>query len=309
MAHAHSHTTAGQRHRGRLAAALAITVTVLVVEVVGAAVSPGRSRCSPTPGTCSPTLPGCRSRSRRPARCPPCRSSPARSGGSAPRCSPRCVNGCRAAGRGGAGDRRGRAAPGSAGSGRGRPGMLAFGALGLVANAVGAAAAAVRPPREHSTCAAPTSRCSATCSGSVAVIAAAVVDRPHRVDLRADAVASLAIGLMILPRALALLRDVGHGAARGDAGGLSISPRCAAHPGDVDGVVAVHDLHAWTITSGVPVLTAHVVVDDAARRRRAAATCSMRCSDCLPGHFDVEHSTFQIEPSSHDAHDEAAAHG
>ena len=56
----------------------------------------------------------------------------------------------------------------------------------------------------------------------------------------------------------------------------------------------VHDLHAWTITSGVNVVSAHVVLDETAPTRRRSSTT---CARCLSGDFDIEHSTFQLETS------------
>jgi len=71
----------------------------------------------------------------------------------------------------------------------------------------------------------------------------------------------------------------------------------------VPGVLDVHDLHLWTITSGVPALSAHVVVDE----RTAADGCGGlvldRLAECLAGEFDVPHSTFQLEPAAHRGHE------
>jgi cobalt-zinc-cadmium efflux system protein len=69
----------------------------------------------------------------------------------------------------------------------------------------------------------------------------------------------------------------------------------------------VHDLHAWTITSGIPVLSAHVVVSDASLAEGGGARLLDRLGECLVGHFDVEHCTFQLEPASHQSH-EAPVH-
>jgi cobalt-zinc-cadmium efflux system protein len=70
------------------------------------------------------------------------------------------------------------------------------------------------------------------------------------------------------------------------------------------GVVDAHDLHVWTITSGMPVLSVHVVVDDTAL---AGACGDGRILDdlghCLAHHSDIEHSTFQVEPPRHRDHE------
>ena len=58
----------------------------------------------------------------------------------------------------------------------------------------------------------------------------------------------------------------------------------------------VHDLHAWTITSGVPVLSAHVEVPEELLARGEAGRVLDDLRRCLSGHFDVAHCTFQPEP-------------
>ena len=65
----------------------------------------------------------------------------------------------------------------------------------------------------------------------------------------------------------------------------------------VEGVREVHDLHVWTITSGMPVMSAHIVVDDSVTGMDDAHGVLDTLRGCLSEHFDVEHSTFQIEPA------------
>jgi cobalt-zinc-cadmium efflux system protein len=65
----------------------------------------------------------------------------------------------------------------------------------------------------------------------------------------------------------------------------------------------VHDLHAWTITSGLPVLSAHVVVtQEALGGGHGGRVLDALCA-CLGTHFDVEHCTFQLESETHSAHE------
>jgi Co/Zn/Cd efflux system component len=79
------------------------------------------------------------------------------------------------------------------------------------------------------------------------------------------------------------------------------------HMKGVDGVLDVHDLHAWTITSGMPVLSAHVVVsDEALEAGHGGRVLDALCS-CLGAHFDVDHCTFQLEGEHHADH-EAPVH-
>jgi cobalt-zinc-cadmium efflux system protein len=68
----------------------------------------------------------------------------------------------------------------------------------------------------------------------------------------------------------------------------------------------VHDLHVWTVTSGLPTLSAHVVVDDSCFTDGHAPQVLDQLQACLIGHFDVEHSTFQLEPVSHLAHEQGS---
>jgi cobalt-zinc-cadmium efflux system protein len=129
--------------------------------------------------------------------------------------------------------------------------------------------------------------------GSVAVIVAAVIVAVTDFT-QADAIASAAIGLMILPRTWTLLRE-------------AVDVLLEATPKDVDleqvrrhilaapGVEAVHDLHAWTITSGMNVVSAHVVLGPDGD----PGDLLDHLSDCLSDDFDIDHSTFQLESPEH----------
>lgn len=137
--------------------------------------------------------------------------------------------------------------------------------------------------------------------GSVAVIVAGIVIATTGY-LRADAIASVAIGLVILPRAWSLLR-----AALGVL--LEATPPdvdlddVRSHIRDAPGVVEVHDLHAWTITSGVHALSAHVVVDDRCIAEGRSGEVLDALSHCIGDHFDIDHCTFQLEPVGHRSHE------
>ena len=80
-----------------------------------------------------------------------------------------------------------------------------------------------------------------------------------------------------------------------------------AHILEVDGVLGVHDLHAWTITSGLPVLSAHVVVTDEALAAGHGGRVLDALCECLGEHFDMAHCTFQLEAATHAGH-EAPVH-
>ena len=77
------------------------------------------------------------------------------------------------------------------------------------------------------------------------------------------------------------------------------------HITDTPGVLDVHDLHAWTITSGLPVLSAHIVVAADALADGGGGRVLDQLRQCLAGHFDVEHCTFQLEAPGHREHEPA----
>jgi cobalt-zinc-cadmium efflux system protein len=141
--------------------------------------------------------------------------------------------------------------------------------------------------------------------GSLAVIIAAVLIMITGWT-PIDAIASLAIVLLIIPRAWSLLREVVDVLLEATPRGVDLD-EVREHIMRVRGVVDVHDLHAWTITSGVPVLSAHVIVDQACISEGRSGEVLDRLGECLGGHFDVSHCTFQLEPVGHQEH-EAAHH-
>jgi cobalt-zinc-cadmium efflux system protein len=133
--------------------------------------------------------------------------------------------------------------------------------------------------------------------GSVAVLVSATVIL--LTDwYAADAIASLIIAAMIVPRAISLLREVVEVLLESTPGDVDLAD-LRAHIIGTEGVRDVHDLHVWTITSGMPIMSAHVVVDDDVIGMTQAHAVLDRLRGCLADHFDVEHSTFQIEPAGH----------
>jgi cobalt-zinc-cadmium efflux system protein len=126
-------------------------------------------------------------------------------------------------------------------------------------------------------------------AGSLAVIAAALVIAVTGWTA-ADVVASIAIGLLILPRTLGLFRDAMSVLLEGTPKGVDME-HVRRHILEAPGVVDCHDLHAWTITSGMNVVSAHVVLGKGAD---AGVALDALCA-CLADDFDIEHSTFQLE--------------
>jgi cobalt-zinc-cadmium efflux system protein len=182
--------------------------------------------------------------------------------------------------------------------------MLGFATVGLAANAVSLTILARRKDSSLNMRGAYLEVLS-DLLGSVAVVVAAVLVLTTGF-LRADSIATLLIAALILPRSFALLRDAVDVL-------LEASPRhvdldeVRAHILEVSGVVDVHDLHAWTITSGMPVLSVHVTVTDTCLAERGVGPLLDEFSACVAGHFDVEHATFQIEPESHREHEDLGA--
>ena len=120
---------------------------------------------------------------------------------------------------------------------------------------------------------------------------------------RADPIASLAVGLLILPRTWQLLREAVDVLLEASPRGIDLT-EVRRHMTELGGVRGVHELHAWTITSGLPVLSAHVVVDAEILADGRSGMMLDRLQDCLRGHFDVEHSTFQLELAGHVDHED-----
>lgn len=139
--------------------------------------------------------------------------------------------------------------------------------------------------------------------GSVAVIASAVVIATTGWT-RADAVAGMLIAVLIIPRTLLLLRDSTRILLESTPVGLDLE-EVREHLLQVPHVRGVHDLHASQIATGVPVLTAHVVVDDECFLDGHAPQVLDALQACVAEHFDVviDHATFQLEPPSHADHE------
>jgi cobalt-zinc-cadmium efflux system protein len=122
---------------------------------------------------------------------------------------------------------------------------------------------------------------------------------------RADSIASLIVVALMLKAAWGLLRDSGRVL-------LEVAPKAIdldqvrQHLLETDHVHDVHDLHVWTLTSDLPTLSAHIVIDNSCFTDGHVPRLLDQLQGCLVGHFDVEHSTFQLEPASHIEHESGA---
>lgn len=122
---------------------------------------------------------------------------------------------------------------------------------------------------------------------------------------RADAIASLLVVALMVAAAWGLLRESGRVLLEAAPEGIDLAD-VRAHLLDSEHVRDVHDLHVWTLTSDLPTLSAHVVIDDTCFTDNHTPQLLDQLQACLVGHFDVEHSTFQLEPAGHVGHEEGA---
>jgi cobalt-zinc-cadmium efflux system protein len=179
--------------------------------------------------------------------------------------------------------------------------LIAFGVGALVANAC--SLLVLRRGQAHSlNVRAAFLEVAADTIGAAAVIITGIIISATGFTL-ADSIASLAIAVLILPRTWRLLKeavDILLEATPADIDVEDIRQHMAALPGIRD----VHELHVWTITSGLPVFSAHVVVDPEIIEGGRSAVMLDQLQDCLRGHFDMAHSTFQLEPFGHADHEQ-----
>ena len=178
--------------------------------------------------------------------------------------------------------------------------MLVFGIIGLVGNIIGLLILASGRSANMNMRAAFLEVLN-DALGSTAVIVAAVLVATLG-WLRADALASLLIGVLIIPRTLRLLRDSVDVLLESVPKGLDLTAvrqRILSVPHVHD----VHDLHATQVATDLPVLTAHVVVDDSCFHDGHLGQMLDELQQCLDTDFDIEHSTIQFEGTDHADHE------
>ena len=166
--------------------------------------------------------------------------------------------------------------------------MLAIALLGLCVNLASGAVLA-RARRGSLNVEAALRHVAADVLGSIGVAVAAVVILTTGWD-QADPVVSIVIGVLVLASAWSILRDSTEILLESTPRGLDVDAlgrRLAGAPG----VVEVHDLHVWTITSGFTALSAHVLVrpgEDCHGRRR-------ELERMVHDEFGIEHTTLQVD--------------
>lgn len=186
------------------------------------------------------------------------------------------------------------------------PALLVFGAIGLTGNAVSLLVLLRGGGRDLNSRAAVLEVVN-DALGSIGVLAAGLVIALTGWT-RADAVAAVLVGALIVPRTLLLLRDAVEVLLESVPRGLDLED-VRLHLLEQPHVLAVHDLHATRVSSDLPVLSAHVVVEPACFRDGTAPAVLDALQHCVAAHFPVSvtHSTFQLEPPAHTDH-EAGTH-
>ena len=106
----------------------------------------------------------------------------------------------------------------------------------------------------------------------------------------ADPIIGAAIGLFIVPRTWTLLKDATHILMEGVPERIDVAALESALRG-ISGVIAIHDLHVWTLTSGWDSLSAHVEIEDSAKHERVLNELQRLLKD----RFEIEHATLQLE--------------
>ena len=174
--------------------------------------------------------------------------------------------------------------------------MLAFGLVALVGNS-SAAWLLLRGQRESLTMRGAFLDFLTDALGASAVVVAALVIAATGFQ-RADPVASIGIAVLILPRTWRFLATTVDVLMEATPEGVDLD-EVRRHILETAGVAGCHDLHAWMITSGLNVLSVHVTLEEGADGPQVLD----RLGECLADHFDIEHSTFQLEPATHRAHE------
>ncbi|WP_394940508.1 cation diffusion facilitator family transporter [Psychromicrobium sp. YIM B11713] len=139
--------------------------------------------------------------------------------------------------------------------------------------------------------------------GSLAVIVAAIIISTTGF-VQADALVAMLIGVMILPRTVKLLWETINVLLEATPKGLDVA-ELRQHILELPHVLDVHDLHVSQIATGLPVLTAHVVLEASCFQDGHAPQMLDELQKCVAEHFEVsiEHSTFQLELEAHNEHE------
>ena len=125
--------------------------------------------------------------------------------------------------------------------------------------------------------------------GSIGVIIASLLIMFKGWEI-ADPIASIAMGIFILPRTWKLLKQVAHILMEGTPSHIDIES-VKDDISAIEGVESVHDVHIWTITSGIDVMTAHVCIKDFTQGDKILTSIKHK----LINDYNILHSTIQLE--------------
>ncbi len=176
------------------------------------------------------------------------------------------------------------------------PELLVFGIIGLVLN-IAAALVLASGRKANFNMRAAFLEVLMDALGTVAVIVSAILIMTTGFQ-RADTLAAVAIAAMIIPRAFLLIRETTGVLMEFTPKGLDLDD-VRAHLLDLEHVQGVHDLHASTVATGLPTLSAHIVLDEQCFQDEHALEVLQAVRHCVAEHFPVaiDHSTFQLETS------------
>ena len=167
--------------------------------------------------------------------------------------------------------------------------MLSVAVVGLLANLAGIVL--LSPSRRNLNVRGALLHVMGDAFSSVGVILGAVVMRLTG-WYRADPLISMVIGVVILHGALRLMKEACDILLEAAPAGVTL-PEIARAIESVEGVVGLHDLHVWSITTGMPAFSGHVVVKDAFLVDSDAML--NRIKGVLEGRFGISHATLQVE--------------
>jgi cobalt-zinc-cadmium efflux system protein len=128
--------------------------------------------------------------------------------------------------------------------------------------------------------------------GSIGVIISALVIMFTGWTL-ADPIVGAAIGIFIVPRTWALLRQAVNILLEGTPTGMDL-PKLQQGLRNLSGVIDVHDLHVWTITSGLDAMSGHLVIGDGIDEQRVLGAARTYLHES----FGIDHTTIQIETAA-----------
>ena len=170
--------------------------------------------------------------------------------------------------------------------------MLGVGAVGLLVN-LAAAWALHRSSGESLNVEGAFLHVVADLLGSVAVVAGGILVLAFEWDI-ADPIFGIVIGVLILASSLRLLWKVVHVLMEGTPSHLDLHHLCQRLE-ELEGVTGVHDIHAWTITTGYDALSAHVTADPTVMQDPNPVLQALR--DIASSEFGIGHVTIQLEDS------------